>query len=544
MDILSSLNKNGSGLNIKDLTTSLVAADVEPKKALIRQKVTATETSISALGQIRAQFDKLRTAGDAITASPILTATGRGSAATVTLTDRTKVVEQQSSIYVNALAKRQVVEFTGYTSPDAPMGSGSIEVEVGVWTDIDTDSFIADPERAVQTVNIPEGATLQDVADALNELDGVSARVLDKGDGTYSLGLVSETGVGSSLRLTAFEDAARPGLAAFDMRTGAAEHEVQAASDAILEIDGFVVLRSSNVIDDLIPGVSVSLNQEGLTDITVARDRETAATNLEYLVITVNETMGLLKDLTSRGINGAERGALAGDVTGQAMIARLRNLMTSEINGHREDAVTLADVGISIDRSGSFTFDRAKFDLAFDADPALFDSVFSDRLESNNPGVSVSGTPETTADFGVFDFSRPGGSGSATMAGRFAIGSSLGDGKTQFAALGGALSGVTLTAEDGIESAQISYARSFISLMQSEMDDILSAAGQIAARETQLAEVLSERQEELTVVDTRGKALEDRYLASFTAMEVAVTQLKSTGEYLTNLIEQWNKSDS
>lgn len=544
MDILSSLNKNGSGINIRELTSGLVAADVEPKKALIKQKVTATETSISALGQIRAQLDKLRTAGDAINASPVLTASATGTAASVALTDRTKVVEQEASLYVNALAKRQVVEFTGYASADAPMGSGSIAVEIGVWTDIDSDSFIADPEKAVQTVNIPAGATLQDVANALNELDGVSARVLDKGDGTYSLGLVSETGVGSSLRLSAFEDAGQPGLAALDTRVGAAEHEVQSASDAILEVDGFVVLRSSNEIDDLIPGTSVTLNATGLTTISVARDKETAAKNLEYLVITVNETMGLLKDLTSRGVNGSERGALAGDVTGQAMITRLRNMMSSEINGHRETGVTLADVGIEIDRSGTYTFNRTKFDLAFDADPALFDTIFNDRLESSDPRVTVSGMPDTSGAFGEYEFSRPGGFGSATMGGRFAIGSPLEDGRTQFAALGGPLSGVTLIAENGVNSATISYARSFVSLMQSEMDDMLSAAGQIATRETQLADVLAERQEELTLVEDKGKVLEDRYLTSFTAMEVAVTQLKSTGEYLTNLIAQWNKSDN
>lgn len=541
MDILSTLNKNGSGLNIRDLTTSLVAADIAPKKALIQTKVNATETSISALGQIRVQLDKLKTAGDAINASPMLSATASGKAASVSMTEPGKIVEQQSSIYVDALAKRQVVEFAGFASADAAMGSGTISLEIGTWTDIATDQFFADPARAVQTINVPAGSTLQDVADALNDLDGLSARVLDKGDGTYSLGIVSETGIGNSLRLSATEDAGLPGLAVFDMQTGAAEHQVQASSDAILEVDGFLVLRPSNTVDDLIPGLTVTLNETGLSTITAARDRETAATNLEYLVMTVNETFGMLKDMTARGANGTERGALAGDLTTETLIARLRNLMLTQIEGHGDTATGLSDLGVTINRNGTFSFNRATFDVAFDTNPAKFDAVFRDRLESSNPGVRVTGKPDTADAFGTYVFSRPDGVGSATMAGRFAIGSSLGNGTTQFSAIGGALSGVTLIAEDGVESADIYHARSFISILQTDLDSILAFDGQIAGREAQLAETLAERQSELDLVDVKGQTLEDRYLASFTAMELAVTQLKSTGEYLTNLIAQWNK---
>ena len=35
--------------------------------------------------------------------------------------------------------------------------------------------------------------------------------------------------------------------------------------------------------------------------------------------------------------------------------------------------------------------------------------------------------------------------------------------------------------------------------------------------------------------------LEKRYLSRFTAMETAIAGLKSTGNYLTNLVAQWNK---
>ena len=37
--------------------------------------------------------------------------------------------------------------------------------------------------------------------------------------------------------------------------------------------------------------------------------------------------------------------------------------------------------------------------------------------------------------------------------------------------------------------------------------------------------------------------LTERYKTQFTAMEQAVTSLKSTGDYMENLLNAWNKDD-
>ena len=39
------------------------------------------------------------------------------------------------------------------------------------------------------------------------------------------------------------------------------------------------------------------------------------------------------------------------------------------------------------------------------------------------------------------------------------------------------------------------------------------------------------------------ESLRNRYIKQFTSMEQAVTSLKSTGEYLTNLLDAMNKDD-
>ena len=44
-------------------------------------------------------------------------------------------------------------------------------------------------------------------------------------------------------------------------------------------------------------------------------------------------------------------------------------------------------------------------------------------------------------------------------------------------------------------------------------------------------------------LNAQMKSLRDRYIKQFTSMEQAVTSMKSTGEYLTNLFETLNKDD-
>ena len=47
----------------------------------------------------------------------------------------------------------------------------------------------------------------------------------------------------------------------------------------------------------------------------------------------------------------------------------------------------------------------------------------------------------------------------------------------------------------------------------------------------------------LSDLNTKFESTRERYIQQFAAMEQAVTSLKSTGEYLTNLFETMNKDD-
>lgn len=542
VDILTTLNKNGSGLSLTGLTASLVSAEITPLQKAQQAKIDTATTSISTLGQVRSQFQGLQTALAAMNATPILKATTGNSGVQVTVTDPAKIVNTARSIGVVQTAQRQVLEFKGFASADTPIGAGQLTMEIGAWFDDanGVKQFAVNPDSQVSTFAIPEGATLTHLAETLDALDGVSARVIDKGNGTFSLGIVSEAGAGSALRFTAQETVA--GLAAFDTTATNAAVQIQAAQDLVLEVDGISVFRPTNTVDDLIPGATLEITAPAGTETTVgfSRDMETARANLSYLVEQVNATRAKLNEVSSRGLNGATAGALAGDQVIERLKADVSRLVAAPINGFGDAPVYLADLGVVTQRDGTLKLKTLAFEDAFKADPQRFDAVFANRLGADAAGVEVRGLVGAEAESGAHDFVRDPATGRATLDGFRTLGIPLADGRKQFAVLDGPFSGLIVTAPDGVDDAKITFGRSFLS----SLDGLMTAAlgGGLDKREDQLGSRITEANAKLAELDVRAGKLEKRYLSRFTAMEAAISSMKSTGNYLTNLVAQWNKS--
>ena len=546
VDILSKLNTNGSGLNLRELTSTLVAAEIEPLKARQTTRSEAAQLSISALGQVRSQFGALNSAVATLRENPVLAARSGNAGVGVTITDPSKIANSTTSIEVEQLATRQVLEFGGYTSADALVGAGSLQVEVGVWfEDVNGDpAFALNPASTVNTLNIPAGVTLSMLAETLDALPGLAARVLDKGDGTFSLGIVSEPGAGSGLRFTVAETVA--GLAAFDTTTTNAARQIQAAQDAVLLVDGIAVSRPSNVIDDVIPGATLDITAPAgtVTTVSFTRDIETARLNMQALVEQVNNTRKLLTELSARGAGETKAGALAGDRLIEKLKADLTNLLAAPISGFGASAKRLSDFGVATNRDGSLRLDNLRFEKAFDADPAAFDMVFADRLSASAAGVEVTGTLGASARGGNLAFVQNTTTGEATLNGESMLGLSLPDGRRQYLLFGGDYAGMTVTVPATLEATEVSYGKSFLTSLETMLDAALSGgANSLGEREDQLTSRVTEATDELTALDTRASLLERRYLMRFTAMETAIAGLKSTGNYLTNLVAQWNKDN-
>ena len=89
--------------------------------------------------------------------------------------------------------------------------------------------------------------------------------------------------------------------------------------------------------------------------------------------------------------------------------------------------------------------------------------------------------------------------------------------------------------------ATVYYGQSLMEKLTTYLTSVLdTSSGQLKTRETTINKEVSAQSILLEDLNTQMDSLRDRYVLQYTTMEQAVTSLKSTGEYLTNLFDAMN----
>ena len=93
-------------------------------------------------------------------------------------------------------------------------------------------------------------------------------------------------------------------------------------------------------------------------------------------------------------------------------------------------------------------------------------------------------------------------------------------------------------------NANVFYGESSIDMITNYVDDLLSSSNStISDRLSRLNKDVASQNTLLSDLDTQFESIRSRYVQQFSAMEQAVTSLKSTGSYLENLFKAMNKED-
>jgi len=138
-------------------------------------------------------------------------------------------------------------------------------------------------------------------------------------------------------------------------------HLTQKGQDAFFIIDGVEVQRSSNQIDDVIKGVTLSLKGESKEDISlvVDRDYELITKRIVDFVEKYNQLFSYINEqsnVVSEGIldSKIEAGVLTGDITVIGLKKKLQNIMMNPYPTDKgRELSLLAQIGISMGRAGS-----------------------------------------------------------------------------------------------------------------------------------------------------------------------------------------------
>jgi flagellar hook-associated protein 2 len=557
VDYLSALNTKGSGLNITQIVDSLVEAEIAPQQDALNKKIEEKNTAISALGELVSELSALKNDLASLEGSQKYAPTSATTSIGISVTDNAKADTFSSDVRVTSLATSQTLEFTNFAGPTATLGTGSFAINFGTWAD-DESSFTANGSTASLTIS-SSNATLAGLASSLDAISGINAKVVAKGDSnnTYSLIVQSELGKDNAIQFdtSVTANSGTHSLTIFDNADTENDNvalQVVAANDATLIVDGVTVNRETNSIDDLFDGytLAVSSTTTGTTAfrVSAAIDTDTAITAVKSLVSTINTTRGVFSEYIDR--DESNTGVLASDPVAKAISKKLRALTVGGIAGYGSTSLYLAELGVQTNRDGTLSLnettlkERLALDATSTATPkpsAVFDAIFNSGASSDSPFLKVLTSNFASATAGSYAW--VGNSSPPTIEGvdtSTVTDTTLGTG---YLSAGSNTPGVKVFPSTTVNSANIFIGKSLMDQMADYIDGVIASSGDLEKRKTTLSNDVSDFDVELFDLESKLDNARTRYMSQFSAMESSVTSLKSTGEYLTNMIDSWN-SDS
>ena len=253
--------------------------------------------------------------------------------------------------------------FTVETDGDAIAGTYDVTVNARAVEQQDTtNTFAADDDDTIfgtgdsldvtyggTTTSIDlEGLTLEEVADAINDIDGVSSAVVDNGT-SFQL-LIAADDAGEAITYTesyASGPATQLGIT-----------NTQAASQADVEINGISITSDTNTIN-AIPGMTLTLTDTSPDQfsVVIAEDPEAIEEQIQTFVTAYNAVISFI-DVNSVYNEEADlRGAFVGEGSVQRVASGLRTVLTSEFSGLNQDYDALSLIGIELDSDGDLSID-------------------------------------------------------------------------------------------------------------------------------------------------------------------------------------------
>jgi len=345
-----------SGLDSASLVDQLVASEKARSNA-VQTKVTQLTRQGNIVDDLVSRLKIFATTAKGFSDAAGLRSvkTDRSDTTHAAIAASSTATDSSHTLRVTSTARGQTVASRTFASDAAGvLGDGSVSIASGAGAPVLVSWTAAD--------------SLADVAQRIND-SGSAATAAVLFDGT-NYRLVTTSRASGTAAAPVFTDAG-DGLGLADPG-----HVTLAARDAVFDLDGITITRGTNVVSDVLPGVTLTLStahtaSEPDTMLTVATDRDATRTKVTSLVDAWNTIdQGLDGQLTYTGTKKGND-TLFGDATLRALQGALGGIASSEHGGK-----TLASIGVSLDRSGRLSLDQTKFDAALSADPNAVEKLF------------------------------------------------------------------------------------------------------------------------------------------------------------------------
>ncbi len=344
-----------SGIDSSSLISQLVTAEKRPAVLLQGQQsdlasqksiVDKLSSQVAALGSL---VGSMSLPGD------VQYRSASASDAHVTVAASGDATATTHSVRVLGTAQAQVTSSrTFLTNDPGILGTGSLGIAVA--------------GKTPATITWDSTDTLTTIASKINDAQaGVGASVLFDGTSYRLVVTADATGTTNAPTFTDGGD----GLALSDPANIKLPPQ-----DADLMIDGVEVKRPTNVISDAITGVTITaVSAQAQTDpdtqVTVAVDHDAIAKQLGKFVTDYNAIMTAINgQLTYTGTT-AGTDTLFGDSTLRQLKTTLSSLASQSFG-----SMSLIDLGVTLDKTGTMSLDSTKLDTTLDTNPNAVSDLF------------------------------------------------------------------------------------------------------------------------------------------------------------------------
>ncbi len=176
--------------------------------------------------------------------------------------------------------------------------------------------------------------------------------------------------------------------------------------DASVKIDGTTITGSTNVITDVISGVTINLKKiesGSQVDLNISRNLDGIKSSVQSFIGKYNEILEYINDQFAWDEDTESAGLLSGDGTLSSIKSSLQNIVISTIKDLPTDMNALSLIGINSDMSGVLSLNDSDFTDALVSDFAGVRRIFVAEGTTTDGDISyISHTRETVAgDYAV-----------------------------------------------------------------------------------------------------------------------------------------------
>lgn len=382
--IISALGA-GSGINFTRLATDISEATYSFQRDNLQARGETLQAQISAASVLRSSLTSLSTAlGDRIRTGDVAPRATIGNTSIASVSSAAGTSPSGSySLEVSQLADSQTLVLPAFSSGDDLIGEGSLWIRFGT---VSGASFTEDAAQGAIDIAVGATDTLTDLAARItsasdgaleayvaNGTDG--AQLVVKGRDGATNGFVIEPTSGASSPTNAPGDLTYLGwLPASD--TGQLRSTAQ---DAVFELDTVEMRSQSNRVTGLPEGMELALTGTNIGDPTPLQfTQDTGA-----ITGVMNDLSAALNDIVALLQGSDETAGLLANDAGARELRRDLTSLTSAIvmpGAQDDEPSTLADLGLSVTRDGTFRIDTARLERTLRDNPEAASAMFTNGV--------------------------------------------------------------------------------------------------------------------------------------------------------------------